>query len=154
MGSDMKRAFAMADITRKEEIFRQAVAVGRLKVRPSTINKIRRGEVEKGDPMAAAEIAAALAAKATSQIIPLCHPIPITNMWTKARLHQDAIEVEASVSTSAKTGVEMEALTAATVYLLTIWDMTKQYEKDRSGQYPITAIEYVKVKRKRKGEGR
>jgi cyclic pyranopterin phosphate synthase len=144
------RKFRMADITSKDEVARQAVAVGRIKVRPETIELIKRGETDKGDPLAVAEVAAIMAAKNTCQLIPFCHPIPITNVEAKAKLLNDCIEVETCVKTDAKTGVEMEALVSATAYLLTIWDMVKKHEKDERGQYPVTTIEYVKVKSKLK----
>jgi len=143
--------FRMVDITGKNEVFREAVATGRIRLKPSTIMLIREGKIEKGNPLAAAEIAAVLAAKNTSQLIPFCHSIPLTSVQTKAKINDDGIEVEALVRTKASTGVEMEALSAATAYLLTVWDVVKKYEKDAQGQYPETAIECVKVKKKMKG---
>jgi len=143
--------FRMVDITGKKQVLREAVAIGRINLKPSTITLIKSGKIEKGNPLAAAEIAAILAAKNTSQLIPFCHSIPLTSIQTKARIKDAGIEVEASVRTKARTGVEMEALSAATAYLLTVWDVVKKYEKDAQGQYPETAIEYVKVKKKMKG---
>jgi len=143
--------FRMVDITGKKEVFREAIANGRIKLTPGTIRLIKEGKVEKGNPLAAAEIAAVLAAKNTSQLIPFCHSIPLTSVQTKAKINDAGIEVEALVRTKASTGVEMEALSAATAYLLTVWDVVKKYEKDTQGQYPETAIEYVKVKKKVKG---
>jgi cyclic pyranopterin phosphate synthase len=142
----------MADITAKKEILRRATAEGRLKLRRGTVRLMKSGRVAKGDPLAAAQLAAVMAAKNTHQMIPLCHPLPITNVTTKYKLYEDALSVEASVKTTAKTGVEMEALVAASVFLLTVWDMVKQYEKDRAGQYPETAITMLRVKRKIKGQ--
>ncbi len=141
----------MADITRKKDVLRFAVAEGRLRLKRSTVARIRKGQVEKGDPLAAAQLAAVMAAKNTHNLIPLCHPLPITNVATRFRLTKDGITVEASVRTTAKTGVEMEALTAASTFLLTVWDMVKQYEKDARGQYPDTAITLLRVKSKVKG---
>jgi cyclic pyranopterin phosphate synthase len=141
----------MADITRKREILRIATAEGRIKLKPSTVKRVRDGRIEKGDPLAAGQLAAVMAAKNTHQLIPLCHPLPITNVATKHRIGKDGITVEASVRTTAKTGVEMEALAAASTFLLTIWDMVKQYEKDEKGQYPDTAITLIRVKSKLKG---
>jgi len=143
--------FRMVDITGKREVFREAVATGRIKLKPSTLMLIKEGKIEKGNPLAAAEIAAVLAAKNTSQLIPFCHSIPLTSVQTKAKINDAGIEVEVLVRTKASTGVEMEALSAATAYLLTVWDVVKKYEKDAQGQYPETAIEYVKVKKKMKG---
>jgi cyclic pyranopterin phosphate synthase len=141
----------MIDVTQKEDIFREAVAVGRIRLKPETVQMIRNVRVEKGDPLAAAEIACVMAAKSTSQLIPLCHPIPVTSVVAKSTLGRDSIEVKVVVKTTAKTGVEMEALVAATTYLLTIWDMVKRHEKDALGQYPSTAIESIRVTSKTKG---
>ena len=143
--------FSMIDITQKNDVFREAVAVGRIRLKPETVRMVEDRRVEKGDPLSAAEIAAVMATKATSQLIPLCHPIPVTSVITQHRIGEDWVEVEASVRTTAKTGVEMEALVAATTYLLTIWDMVKKHEKDEMGQYPTTAIESIRVKIKTKG---
>lgn len=142
----------MVDITPKEAVLREAVATGRIRLKRETIDIIRRGAAEKGDPLAAAEIAAVLAAKNTSQIIPLCHPLPITNVRATFKLSDEHLDVEVKVKATAKTGVEMEALTATSAYLLTVWDIVKQYEKDENGQYPSTAIESIVVKSKIKRE--
>jgi cyclic pyranopterin phosphate synthase len=140
----------MVDISAKEAVAREATAIGKLRIRPETARKLREGKVEKGDPISIAEVGATLAAKNTSQLIPLCHNIPISKVETSASIGQDSIEVEARVKAIAKTGVEMEALVAATMYLLNIWDMVKKIEKDERGQYPHTWIEYIKVKEKLK----
>jgi cyclic pyranopterin phosphate synthase len=145
------RKFSMADITSKPEVLRQAVASGRIQLKPSTISKIRSGRIAKGDPMAAAEVAAVLAAKNTSQTLPFCHPIPITNVLTEAEIDRSSITVRSTVKTTARTGVEMEALSAASTYLLTVWDMVKPYEKDARGQYPDTRIRDLRVVTKSKG---
>jgi cyclic pyranopterin phosphate synthase len=144
---------SMVDVTAKPEVYREATAEGIIRLRPETIRLIEEGKIEKGDPVQAAKIAGVLAAKKTSSLIPLCHPIPLTNIEINIKtVDQSALEVEATVKTKAQTGVEMEALVAASTALLTIWDMTKQYEKDAEGQYPYTVIEGVRVKRKVKGE--
>jgi len=140
---------SMVDITSKAETFREATAKGRIKLRAETIKRIIEGKVEKGDPISAAKIAGILAAKNTSNIIPLCHPIPLTNIRVDVRISDsNAVEVESTVKTRAQTGVEMEALVATAVALLTIWDMTKQYEKDSEGQYPYTIVSDIHVVRK------
>ena len=136
----------MVDISSKEPVTREATAVGRLRMRPETAKAIKEGKIDKGDPIAIAEVAANLAVKNTSQMIPMCHNIPISKVETSVHVGKDFIEVEARVKATAKTGVEMEALTAAAVYLLNIWDMVKKVEKDDRGQYPETWIEYIKVK--------
>lgn len=145
---------SMVDITVKPEVYREATAVGRIRLRPETVRLIKGGLVEKGDPIYAAKIAGILAAKNTPSLIPLCHPIPITNIDIDVRIiDESTIEVEATVKTRAQTGVEMEALVAVSTALLTIWDMVKKYEKDSSGQYPYTSIEEIRVVKKVKGEG-
>jgi len=141
----------MADITSKKNVLRQALASGKIVLKPSTIAKIRNRRVAKGDPLAAAEVAAVLAAKNTPQTLPFCHPIPITNVQTEANIGSSSITVKSTVKTTAKTGVEMEALNAVSTYLLTLWDMVKQYEKDSRGQYPDTRILDIEVLRKSKG---
>ena len=141
----------MADITSKKEFLRQAVASGKIQLKPSTITRIRKGQIAKGDPIAAGEVAAVLAAKNTPQTLPFCHPIPITNVQTEAQIGSTSIVVRLIVRTTARTGVEMEALNAASTYLLTVWDMVKQYEKDSRGQYPDTRIVDLKVLQKTKG---
>ena len=144
---------SMVDITGKPESYREATAKGRIKLRAETVKRIKEGKIEKGDPVYAARIAGILAAKNTSNIIPLCHPIPITNVKVDIRISaSDMVEVESTVKTKAQTGVEMEALVATAVALLTIWDMTKQYEKDSEGQYPHTLIRDIRVIRKVKEE--
>ena len=132
----------MVDVSGKAETCREATAKGKIRLKPETINLIKDGKIAKGDPLYTAKIAGILAAKKTSELIPLCHPLPLTNVEVNARVSSDlTIEVIAVVKTRAQTGVEMEALTAVSAALLTIWDMTKQYEKDSAGQYPNTSID-------------
>jgi cyclic pyranopterin phosphate synthase len=142
------RRFSMVDIAAKEVIVREAVAAGEIRLKSATITRMRSGRIEKGDAIAAAEVAAIMAAKNTPRILPFCHTIPITTVRTEHTFGRDTLRVESYVKGQAKTGVEMEALTAASAYLLTIWDMVKQYEKDENGQYPDTAITYLKVNKK------
>jgi cyclic pyranopterin phosphate synthase len=140
---------SMVDVTAKPEVPREATAKGRIKLKPETIRRIKQGTIEKGDPFTISKTAGILAAKNTSTLIPLCHPLPLTNVKIDLQiLDNTSIEAEATVKTKAQTGVEMEALAAVTVTLLTIWDMTKQYEKDAKGQYPNTAIDNIHVVRK------
>lgn len=140
----------MVDISSKNEAERVAIVKGRIRLRKETIEKIRKGEIEKGDVITVAKVAGILAAKRTPEIIPLCHPIPLTNIKIDIKILDDYVEVKAIVKTVAKTGVEMEALTATTASLLTIWDMVKKYEKDERGQYPYTRIEDIRVIEKSK----
>ncbi len=141
----------MVDVSAKAEIFREATASGSIKLKPETINLIREGKIAKGDPLYTAKIAGILAAKKTSELVPLCHPLPLTKVDVLTEIvDQATVKVSAVVKTRAQTGVEMEALTAVSIALLTVWDMTKQYEKDEKGQYPSTAIENIHVVRKLK----
>jgi len=141
----------MVDVSGKAEVFREATAKGKIRLKPETVKLIREGKIAKGDPLYTAKIAGVLAAKKTSELIPLCHPLPLTSVTVEAEIvEKTAVEVTATVKTKAQTGVEMEALAAASAGLLTIWDMVKQYEKDAAGQYPNTAIENIHVVKKMK----
>ncbi|MCS7386313.1 MAG: cyclic pyranopterin monophosphate synthase MoaC [archaeon GB-1867-005] len=140
----------MIDITAKKVQKRIAVAKGKIKLKPETIKKIVEGEIEKGNVIAAAKLAAILAAKRTPTIIPLCHPIPLTGVNVEISARKEEIEVKVEVKAEAKTGVEIEALTAVAIALITIWDMVKKHEKDEKGQYPTTKIENIKVELKLK----
>jgi cyclic pyranopterin phosphate synthase len=141
----------MVDVSDKAEILREAAVKGQIRLKAKTVNLIQKGKVAKGDPLYTAKIAGVLAAKKTSELVPLCHPLPLTNVEVEAKIvNKTHVELSATVKAKAKTGVEMEALTAVSVGLLTVWDMVKQYEKDAVGQYPTTAIENVHVTRKLK----
>ena len=145
----------MVDVSNKDEIFREATAKGAIKLKPETIALIENGKIAKGDPLYTAKIAGVLAAKRTSDLIPLCHPLPLTNVQVDVKVAgKTQVEVTATVKAKAQTGVEMEALTAVSVGLLTVWDMTKQYEKDSAGQYPSTAMENIHVVRKIKQQAK
>ncbi len=136
----------MVDVSAKPEVYREAKAKGSIKLKSETVRLIREGKIEKGDPFEVAKVAGILAAKNTSSLIPLCHPLPLTSVEIKLRVVDDfMVEAEATVKTRAQTGVEMEALAAAATALLTVWDMTKQYEKDAEGQYPGTSIQNLHV---------
>jgi cyclic pyranopterin phosphate synthase len=141
----------MVDISDKEVVHREAEAVGTISLREETLVAIRDGRVRKGDPLQAAELACILAVKKTPEIVPLCHPIPITSVEADFELGQDTIQARCRVSADYKTGVEMEALVGVTAALLNIWDMVKYLEKDAEGQYPSTVITGVRVTEKRKG---
>ncbi len=140
----------MVDITDKNNSLRSATAEGRIRLQEETVNRIKNGAVDKGDVLEVARVAALLAIKKTPEIIPHCHPIPLTGANIEFDIGQDGITVRVTVKAVYKTGVEMEALTGATAALLTIWDMVKKYEKDSEGQYPHTRIEYVRVLKKEK----
>ena len=146
---------AMVDISDKPEVFREATATGTIKLKPETIRLINEGKIAKGDPLYTAKIAGILAAKKTSTLIPLCHPLPLTNVEVEIKvLDKSTVRVMSTVKTKAQTGVEMEALVATAVSLLTIWDMVKQYEKDAAGQYSSTVIENIRVVKKVKEANR
>jgi cyclic pyranopterin phosphate synthase len=143
----------MIDVSDKPEIHREATAKGSIRLKPETIRLIREKKVEKGDVFSLAKVSGVLAAKKTSELIPLCHPLPLSNINVKVEVSDKShVVIEATVKASAKTGVEMEALVAVSTSLLTVWDMTKQYEKDRQGQYPTTVISGIKVLHKVKKE--
>lgn len=140
---------SMVDISRKAEVSREATASGSIKLKPETVRLIKEGKVEKGDVFSLARIAGVLAAKKTSELVPLCHTLSLSTVEVEVQPSEKSrIAVEARVKAFAKTGVEMEALVAVSAALLTIWDMTKQYEKDRKGQYPTTIIESIRVLQK------
>lgn len=145
----------MVDVSSKDVVFREAVAEGYIKLRRETVELIKEGKVEKGDVFTIAKIAAIQAVKKVPELIPLCHNIPVTFVDVKFQVVDDEkVRVEAVVRAYAKTGVEMEALTAVAIALLNIWDLVKKYEKDPYGQYPWTYIEGIRVltKVKRSGE--
>jgi cyclic pyranopterin monophosphate synthase len=141
----------MVDITGKGDVNREASAKGKIYLKKETIRAIREGAVIKGNVLATARIAATLAVKDTSRIIPMCHSIPISAITIDFSLGESYIEAIIRVKTTGKTGVEMEALTGVSVALLTIWDMVKSAEKDAAGQYPETKIDDISVIEKRKG---
>lgn len=144
----------MVDVGGKPVVFREAVAEGFLRLRAGSVERIRKGAVEKGDVFAVARVAGVFAAKRTSELVPLCHPLRLTDVDVRlAVVDQERVRGEATVKAVERTGVEMEALVAVSVALLTVWDMVKQYEKDAAGQYPVTKIEGVRVLRKVKGKG-
>ncbi|MGQ9566068.1 MAG: cyclic pyranopterin monophosphate synthase MoaC [Candidatus Bathyarchaeales archaeon] len=143
----------MVDVSRKPEVFREATATGSIHLRKTTVKRIKENKIEKGDVFTAAKIAGISAAKKTSELLPLCHQLPLTNIDVQIKVKDEfTIVAEVDVKTIAKTGVEMEALVAVTTALLTVWDMTKQYEKDEAGQYPHTVIEEIRVTHKEKRE--
>jgi len=121
----------MVDVAGKEVTRRIARAVGRIVMQPATFELIRAGTAKKGDVLGVARIAALQAAKRTSDLIPLCHPLPLTRVAIEFApdAKASAIALEATVETLARTGVEMEALTAVSVGLLTIYDMCKAVDR-------------------------
>ena len=126
----------MVDTGDKETTSRRAVASARVLMKPETLAALREHRTPKGDPLEAARLAGIMAAKRTADLIPLCHPLPLTHIDVRAELTDSGVKLEAEVSTKAQTGVEMEALTAVSVAALTIYDMCKALEKGMQ----ITAI--------------
>jgi len=141
----------MVDISGKGDVVREAVAAGKIFLRPATLAAIRGGTVVKGNVLATARVATTLAVKNTPALIPMCHPIAISAIAVDFSDGDGYIEARVRVKSTGKTGVEMEALTGVSVALLTIWDMVKSAEKDEHGQYPVTRIEEIRVTEKRKG---
>ena len=137
----------MVDVSGKPDTQREAVAKGRLRMKPSTLDLINKGGVAKGDVLAAAQLAGIMAAKQTPQMIPLCHPVLIGDIKVDFNLDEEngAVEITAMVKSLGKTGVEMEALTAVAVAALTIYDMCKA--ADRGIQ-----IENIRLVRKSGGK--
>lgn len=144
--------FGMIDIADKASVPRTAEAVGRIILNKGTIEAIKSGKVNKGDPLAIAEVACIQAVKRTPELIPMCHQIPLSSVNASFTIGSDYVEVRCRVSAVYKTGVEMEALTGVSVALLNIWDMIKYLEKDEEGQYPTTRITEIRVVEKRKGK--
>jgi len=141
------------DVSEKEEVVRRARAEGRLLLKPETVRAIREGRVEKGDPLAAAELAALLACKRTPELLPHCHPLPLTHVEARVEPCEEGVRAEVEVRARARTGVEMEALVGVSAALLTVWDMVKGMEKDERGQYPSTRITDIRVVEKvKRGE--
>ena len=137
---------SMVDVSGKDEIYREATAAGIINLKAETVDLIKTSKIAKGDPLYTAKIAAILAAKKTSTLIPLCHPLPLSSVKVDVKvLDATTVEASATVKAKAQTGVEMEALAAVSMALLTVWDMTKQYEKDAAGQYPSTSIQNIHV---------
>ncbi len=120
----------MVDVSNKPIVKRTAIAKGTIFMAPETINKINQSQIKKGDPLSCARIAGIMAAKRTGDLIPLCHPLPLDQAVIDFAIHEDNISIKSTAITTAKTGVEMEALTAASVAALTIYDMCKAVDKD------------------------
>ena len=124
----------MVDVSEKEITSRIAIARGTVHMRPETLALIREDKIEKGDVFSVARVAGIMAAKKTSELIPMCHPLNITSVEIDLTSRQEParVEIEASVRVSGKTGVEMEALTAVSVAGMTIYDMCKAVDREMS----------------------
>jgi len=133
------------DVGHKPAIHRRAVVVGELALSSATRRAVRTGSVDKGDPVAAGELAGMLAMKRTHELIPHCHAIGLTRSQVEIAPSSRGVRVRVEAETVARTGVEMEALVGASIALLTVWDMVKYLEKDARGLYPRTSLGPVRV---------
>ncbi len=147
----------MVDVSAKAVTARQAIAIGKVRMSPETLNTIAAGNAPKGDVLGTARLAGIMAAKQTAHLIPLCHPLPLTKVEVVITLDEDlpGYQIRAEVKTTAETGVEMEALTAVSIAALTLYDMAKALEKSiqieqiylvsktggKSGDYQVTAAD-------------
>jgi cyclic pyranopterin phosphate synthase len=126
---DVEGRVAMVDTGAKPQTARRARASVRVLMSAETVAALRAGRTPKGDPVETARIAGIMGAKRTAELIPLCHPLPLTHVDVRAEVRDEGVYIEAEASTNAQTGVEMEALTAAAVAALTVYDMCKAVEK-------------------------
>ena len=143
-----RQPLKMVNVSDKSVVKRIAEAEGKIWLQHETIEKIRRGRIEKGDVFSAANIAGILAAKKTPELIPLCHLIPLSKVDISFDVSEKYVTAKCTVVGECKTGVEMEALVGVSIALLTIWDMVKSLEKDENGQYPHTKIGEIRVLKK------
>ncbi|MGH9724230.1 MAG: cyclic pyranopterin monophosphate synthase MoaC [Candidatus Acidiferrales bacterium] len=144
---DAKGSVRMVDVTSKPTTWREAEAHAFVRMRRATVEAVRRLKAPKGNPLEVARIAGITAAKRTAELIPLCHPLALTHVDVRAKLCQNGIEITSSASASGPTGVEMEALVAAAVAALTIYDMCKGIERGME----ITELHVVKKSGGRSG---
>lgn len=136
----------MVDVTEKADTVREAVAEGQIVMKNETLELIRKGLVGKGDVLSVAQVAGIMGAKRTSELIPMCHPLMLTGVDIKFSFNDsNAIDIFATVKTTGKTGVEMEALNAVSISALTIYDMCKAVDKDMT-------ITFIRLKSKSGGK--
>lgn len=143
--TDSEGRARMVDVGYKPDQLRQAVAEGFIRLNPATIELVRTNTNKKGDVLTVAEIAGIQAGKKTSELIPLCHPLAITKIAVEAMLQETGVRVVATARCTGKTGIEMEALTAASVALLTVYDMCKAADKQM-------VIEFIRLVDKTKSD--
>jgi cyclic pyranopterin phosphate synthase len=136
----------MVDVSAKPVTAREATARGRITMSREAVRAVRAGRLKKGDPLQTARLAGIMAAKRTAELVPLCHPLPLTHVDVALTPVRDGYVIEATARTSAQTGVEMEALTAVSVAALTIYDMVKAVDK-------AMVIGEIRLVRKRGGQG-
>jgi cyclic pyranopterin monophosphate synthase len=137
---DESGSVKMVDVGNKPSQRRRAVARAVVRMAPETASRL--GQLPKGDALATAQLAGIMAAKRTSELIPLCHPLPLEHVAVELRVLPDGVEILASVGTTAQTGVEMEALTGASVAALTIYDMAKAIDKQMT--FSVELVEKTK----------
>jgi cyclic pyranopterin monophosphate synthase len=133
-------AVRMVEVGAKPEQRRRAVARALVRMAPATAARLR--ELPKGDALTTAQLAGIMAAKRTSELIPLCHPLALSHVAVEVRVSGDGVEIVASAETTAQTGVEMEALTGASVAALTVYDMAKAIDRDMT--FSVELVEKVK----------
>ena len=138
---DAAGSVRMVDVGAKPSVRRRAVARAVVRLLPETATQLRN--LPKGDALATAQLAGIMAAKRTSELIPLCHPLPLTHIEVSLELVGSTVEILASAETTAQTGVEMEALTAASVAALTVYDMAKAVDKQMS--FEVSLVEKNKA---------
>jgi cyclic pyranopterin phosphate synthase len=126
---DAQGRVKMVDTSEKSVTTRRAVASARVLMSPETVAAVREHRTPKGDPLETARLAGIMAAKRTAELIPLCHTLPLMHVDVRAEIYDTGVLIEAEAATQAQTGVEMEALTAATVAALTVYDMCKAVDK-------------------------
>ena len=145
----------MVDVTGKPDSRRRAVARGEIRLQESTVAAVRADEVDKGDVLTTARIAAVRAVKHTWETIPLCHQIPIGDVDTAFDVRDDRIALRVTVATTGQTGCEMEAIQGVTTGLSTVLDMVKAAEKDQNGAYDteIGGVEIVEKTKRPVGDG-
>ena len=131
----------MVDVGGKAQSRRRAVARGAVRMAPETARRLR--ELPKGDALVTAQLAGIMAAKRTSELIPLCHPLPLSHIEVSLEVGESSVEITGAVETTAQTGVEMEALTAVSVAALTVYDMAKSIDKSMSVT-DVTLVEKTK----------
>jgi cyclic pyranopterin phosphate synthase len=130
----------MVDVGAKPAVRRRAVARALVRMAPATAARL--GELPKGDALTTAQLAGIMAAKRTSELVPLCHPLPLTHVGVDVAVVAEGVEIVAAAETTAQTGVEMEALTAASVAALTVYDMVKAIDKEMS--FAVELVEKTK----------
>lgn len=137
----------MVDVTAKQDTDRRAVAEGRIVMKPDTLSLVKQGAMGKGDVLGVAQVAGIMGAKKTWELIPMCHPLLLTGVDLELHITEEtsSVDILATVKTTGKTGVEMEALTAVSVAALTVYDMCKAVDKDMT-------IEYIRLTAKSGGK--